>query len=186
MTQRIYKFRAWSGNMWLDGNDANIHAVNPDSIDIELKASYPHKELIICQWTGLLDKHGKEIYEGDILEFNYEPLGSFREEIIFDDGGFWIKRKDGSRFMPSEEHRKIIGNVYQGSHHKFHKFMQKETKIYQGEIMSVFPLDEIERTGKRLHKLLYSDEEKEKDPVYIQWRNSLEEAINDFIKAKIK
>ena len=77
----------------------------------------------IQQFTGLSDKLGKEIYEGDILEFNYEPLGKFKEEIKFIDGGFWIKRNDGTNFMPSQEYREIIGNVYENP-----ELIEKEMK----------------------------------------------------------
>lgn len=71
-------------------------------------------ELIWMQYTGLKDRLGKEIYEGDIVEFNYGVLGKFREEIKFIDGGFWIKRDDGTNYIPSVEYREIIGNIYEG------------------------------------------------------------------------
>lgn len=61
-------YRVWSGNMWLDGSDANIHAVDLEETNIELKASYPHTNLIMCLWTGLLDKYKKKVYEGDIVK----------------------------------------------------------------------------------------------------------------------
>jgi uncharacterized phage protein (TIGR01671 family) len=119
---RKLKFRVWSGNMWLDGNDANIHAVNSDETDIELVSSYPHKKLIMCQWTGLLDRHGKEIWEGDIVKI-YHSRGEwegggidYKEwdtyKVKFERGGFVILTGDFLGFQ-EQERIEVIGNIYE-------------------------------------------------------------------------
>jgi len=122
MQERIYKFRAWDKKekkmYWV--NKIDVPNFDSGAIKLEKNNGDPEKvewqslgSVELQQFTGLKDKNGKEIFEGDIVEFKYSPLGSFREEIGFNDGGFWIKRKDGTNFMPSKEYREVIGNVFE-------------------------------------------------------------------------
>ena len=74
MSGRKFKFRVWDGKKtMLDWSAICQDAFNRNESGMNLmyRIFLQHTDgWVIQQWTGLLDKNGKEIYEGDIVKAN--------------------------------------------------------------------------------------------------------------------
>jgi uncharacterized phage protein (TIGR01671 family) len=114
---REIKFRAWEKSSQQMHEVVQIDFKNwiaipvPEQVDDEGGVNWILEQRRIAdvelmQYTGLKDKNGKEVYEGDIMDFE----NGYITEIFWDRGGF---RTHDLLVMSDLSHGIIIGNIYQ-------------------------------------------------------------------------
>lgn len=109
LANRLLKFRAWSKNI-----DEHFMAIQGTPyLETLSNFMFHHSdESIIMQFTGLIDKNGKEIYEGDIvIPFSKENKMN-NSVIVYEFNQFRIK---GTSLYWSWDLQQIevIGNIYE-------------------------------------------------------------------------
>lgn len=115
---RAINFRAWNNdnNDWLNENDADLLTIHLDGtyeIDRGWVVIYP--DLTLEQDTGLKDKNGKKIFEGDILK---GKMGIFEVRWFNEIACYWFKPNTKMKWHPNFDQgtvdfMKIIGNIHE-------------------------------------------------------------------------
>ena len=118
---REIKFRVWSEDRKMFVMDGmSIDHIQKDAAEsLELPIIIATEKCIWQQYTGLKDKNGKEIYEGDMLQYTVPQVGGFKAKdtiesgaVVFDRGVFWCNYPLYEVVSPGWDCT-VIGNIYE-------------------------------------------------------------------------
>jgi len=125
MREVEFKAKMIDGGVWVYGFLSDIDEITvpceDDSVGYYTMDAYNVIPETVCQWTGLLDKQGSKIFEGDILKTDDGDIVEVRYEKIYASFGIW---KKGWAFLHyfheaiEPYNCKVIGNIHDKAQQK--------------------------------------------------------------------
>lgn len=116
------KFRVWDSvekkfveHFFITDNGLICNMEKPTS-DSKLLIPIEKSELILMQSTGLKDKNGKEVFEGDVVKMSKDVYSepTYYEVVRHHGGGYRLESKQhGCELWIRHTDCEVIGNIYE-------------------------------------------------------------------------
>lgn len=127
---RDIKFRLWSkiGKKFIKTDDPDLNfVINSDGYLYSIENFYGEiyvslqLDIVVLQFTGLQDINGKDIYEGDILKYNFPYDGRLKHvspvKFLETEASFGIKDIYGNEIplyrITANNYFEVVGNIYE-------------------------------------------------------------------------
>lgn len=130
---REIKFRAWviDGKTMVAWEDM-LKCEEPTQLEHSFTEWFNEKgNVILMQLTGLKDKNGKEIYEGDILKYN-----EFGEDVFYyvkySVEGLDIENYIGAYFLCDGRYSQLICNI-----NRPYQYAEVAGNVYESKLLTI-------------------------------------------------
>lgn len=125
---REIKYKAWLKKEYYSVLNPKNKVYNVEDLDFNTQRAYlsecgwfDFEDIELMQYTGLKDKNGMRIFEGDIVKCRVYSLSNETFEIddigkvVYDDDccAYFINFNEGCIHLTSAWNLKVIGNIYE-------------------------------------------------------------------------
>ncbi|VDH16726.1 YopX protein [Algoriella xinjiangensis] len=109
MKEILFRGQRVDNGEWVYGSYIENSIDSPCIIDYDAN-QFEIKKESISQFTGLLDKNGNKIFEGDKVK----AFGISYYQVVYNDGAFYLRKENSHlRLSRTIQDLEIIGNIHE-------------------------------------------------------------------------